>query len=329
MTDFRAETLAALRAVAAADYRDIPARLAEIAHPDVRWRIAHPVGEVHGIADVAEAWHRPLRRAFPRLARRDDIVVGGESTTGSGRWVATLGHYAGAFETPFMGVTASSKLAFLRVGEFYRIADGRIAEAVILPDLLDLMRQTGRFPLPHQLGVEMLFPAPATHDGVLPARPDLSEASVRTVEAMLADLKAFDPATFESVGQFGPDGYWREDMLWYGPGGIGANAGYLGFQRDHRVPFLTAFPDRVGGNHFARFGDGPFAASGGWPSMTMTHRGPYLGVHPTGAALTLRVMDFWRIAEEDGRIAENWVLLDLLDLFLQMGRDLIAESQAM
>jgi hypothetical protein len=327
MTDFRATTLDRLRALAGAADADLPAALAEHCHPDVRWRVAHPVGEVHGTADIADAWFRPLRRAFPRLSRRDEIVIGGVSTTGSGHWVATLGHVVGSFETPFLGVSASSKLAFLRVGEFYRIEDGRIAEAVILPDLLDLMRQSGRFPLPHQLGTEMLFPGPATHDGVLPAAPERTEAALRLVEAMLTDLRAYDPETFESRGQSGPGGYWAEDMLWYGPAGIGSNFTYAGFQRDHRAPFLTAFPDRVGGNHFARFGDGDYVASGGWPSMTMTHRGPYLGQPATDLPLTLRVMDFWRCA--GGAIAENWVLLDYLDLFAQMGRDLIAEAQGM
>jgi predicted ester cyclase len=56
--------------------------------------------------------------------------------------------------------------------------------------------------------------------------------------------------------------------------------------------------------------------------MTMTHAGAYLGVPPTGRPLTLRVMDFWRV---DGKqIAENWVLLDLPDLFRQAGVDLLA-----
>ncbi len=56
--------------------------------------------------------------------------------------------------------------------------------------------------------------------------------------------------------------------------------------------------------------------------MTVTPLGDYLGVPDTGKALTLRVMDFYRC--EDGRIAENWVLLDYGDLFAQMGRDILA-----
>jgi predicted ester cyclase len=113
-------------------------------------------------------------------------------------------------------------------------------------------------------------------------------------------------------------------MLWYGPGGIGANYRWDGFVRDHRAPFLRAFPDRRGGDHYCRIGDGAYAAISGWPSMTMTHRGEYLGVPPTGRKLSLRVMDFYRCA--GACIAENWVMLDYVDLFRQIGRDIIADA---
>jgi predicted ester cyclase len=110
-------------------------------------------------------------------------------------------------------------------------------------------------------------------------------------------------------------------MLWYGPGGIGSTYRWEGFVKDHRAPFLSAFPDRRGGNHYCRIGDGNYAAVSGWPSMTKTHLGDYLGVPATGKRLTLRVMDFYRC--EAGRIIENWVLLDYVDLFRQMGVDLL------
>ncbi|MEM8850430.1 MAG: ester cyclase [Pseudomonadota bacterium] len=47
-----------------------------------------------------------------------------------------------------------------------------------------------------------------------------------------------------------------------------------------------------------------------------------MGVPATDRALTLRVMDFYRCDRD--RIAENWVLLDYVDLFAQMGRDILA-----
>lgn len=144
---------------------------------------------------------------------------------------------------------------------------------------------------------------------------------------MLGDLHLYDRHTGSSRGQTGTDGYWADDMLWYGPCGIGSNYRWEGFVKDHRAPFLSAFPDRKGGNHYCRIGDGDYAAVSGWPSMTMTHQGPYLGVAPTGRALTLRVMDFYRCAQ--GRIAENWVLLDYMHLMDQMGVDLTLRSNAM
>jgi predicted ester cyclase len=173
------------------------------------------------------------------------------------------------------------------------------------------------------LGTEMLFPGPATHDGVCPDTGD-GEASLDTVEAMLADLHAYDPETFDSHDQTGEHGYWHPDMLWYGPGGIGSTYRWEGFVKDHRAPFLSAFPDRKGGNHYCRIGDGNYAAVSGWPSMTMTHAGDYLGVAATDKPLTLRVMDFYRC--EGGRIAENWVLLDYVDLFRQKGIDVLAPA---
>lgn len=286
--------------------------------PDVRWRVSHPFGDLVGVEAVLEGLILPLRRALPAGMRRDEIFLSGTTRMGEGDFVTSLGHYVGNFERPFGRVTPHGKLVFLRTGEMYRIEGETILEATLIIDLLDLKRQSGAFPLPHMLGTEMLFPGPATHDGVMPDAPGRSEASAALVEAMLRDLKAFDPTTFESKGQ---GGYWHPQMLWYGPGGIGSNFTYPGFQRDHRIPMLVAFPDRVGGNHFCRFGDGDYVCSGGWPSMTMTHQGPYLGVPPTGRALTLRVMDFWRCA--GGTIRENWVMLDYGDLFAQMGVELI------
>lgn len=134
--------------------------------------------------------------------------------------------------------------------------------------------------------------------------------SVVLLNGRLSDLRTFDPETLRSVVQTGEDGYWYPNMLCSGPAGIGSNYTYVGFNRDHRIPFLTPFPNRIGGNdfsriggnHFSRFGDGDYVCSGGWPSMTRL--GPYLGVAATGQHLTLRVMDFWWV---DGRrIMENW-----------------------
>ncbi len=321
MTDFRAEIQNALIHLWQGD-----AQSEAIVAQESLWDLAWPVNRLAGRAAILEGYIAPLRAAFDGLHRRDVLFLGGDNIRAQGgRWCACVTHYVGTFTAPLFGLAPSGKMAWLRAAEFYLIEEGQIVEAKIIFDLPDLMRQAGRMPLP-SLGTEITFPAPATQDGLLPVGGD-SAASMAVVEWMLGDLHVYDPETLSSPGQTGTDGYWAEDMLWYGPAGIGSNFQWAGFVKDHREAFLTAFPDRKGGNHYCRFGDANYAAISGWPSMTMTHQGDYLGVAATGKALTLRVMDFYRIA--GGQIAENWVTLDYGDLFQQMGIDLIARSNGM
>jgi steroid delta-isomerase-like uncharacterized protein len=48
-----------------------------------------------------------------------------------------------------------------------------------------------------------------------------------------------------------------------------------------------------------------------------THRGEFLGMAPTGRAISFDVVDFVRI--ENGRIAEHWNVVDLMGLLQQLG----------
>ena len=304
------------------------ADLEALVAPRCDWQVSRPVPGASGPQEVEAAWLAPLRAALTGLHRRDALFIGGPNRRGEGFWCAGLCHYVGNLTGALWGVPASGRLAMLRAGEFYGLdGAGRVHTARIIVDLPDLMLQGGRDPFGGSLGTELAFPPPATLDGVLPD-PAGGAASLDVIERMLGDLHAFDPETAASAGQTGEGGTWADDMLWWGPAGIGSNYRWEGFVKDHRAPFLAAFPDRKGGNHYCRVGDGAYAAVSGWPSMTMTWQADYLGHGPAdGRPLTLRVMDFYRLhasGPQAGRIAENWVLLDYVDLFHQMGRDLLA-----
>ena len=328
MDDWRAASHAFLSALIRTPDAELDSFARTMIADDTVWDISFPVGRLEGIEAVLEGFLLPLRRALFQIYRRDAIFFGAANRRDEGgNWACSVTHYVGIQDRELFGVLPADKLAFLRSGEFYRVDDGKISQARIIIDLIDLMRQAGRFPLPRMLGNEMLFPGPATQDGVLPNDPERGKSSLDLVEAMIADLHEFDPDTFHSEAQTGTHGHWHEDMMWYGPSGIGSTFGWDGFVNHHRASFLRAFPDRKGGNHYCRIGDGSYAAFSGWPSMTMTHNGDYLGIAATGKSLTLNVMDFYRIAER--KIAENWVMLDYLGLFDQMGVDLTAKSQAM
>ena len=293
---------------------------ARLLAPDCQWVVSHPVNELVGPAAVISGWFR----AIPDLERRTDLFFAGHwdgrHDGGAGQWVTCHGHYLGTLTEPLFGIPATNEPVWLRFGEFYRVLDGRIAEARILVDLIDLAAQAGVALLPASTGQRLLVPGPRRHDGLLlgDSDPAVGSACLALVEAMISGLGRFQPgADLKSMGM---TAFWQPNMMWYGPAGIGSSRGIGGFERHHQKPFLTAFPDRKGGNHRARFGEGSYAASTGWPSIHATHAGPYLGTPATDRAITMRVMDWWR--EEEGLLAENWVLIDLPHLFLQMGVDL-------
>ena len=64
---------------------------------------------------------------------------------------------------------------------------------------------------------------------------------------------------------------------------------------------LVAGDDRVAGRY----------------TMRGTHRGEWLGIPPTNCTITLSVMEIYRIA--DGKIAEQWVILDAVGMLRQLG----------
>jgi predicted ester cyclase len=315
----------ALPAVAAAGAARLDAALGAIVATDAVFHAYHPVNDAAGRDAVAAMLWQPLAHALPDMERRDDILMAGRFAEAD--WVAATGHYAGTFAAPLFGIPPTGGLALLRYGEVYRIAEGRIAEAYIHLDFVDLMRQAGVNPLPRSRGAEGIAPAPLGHDGLLLGATDPAEsaASLALVEAMIfGGLRRFDGRTLASMGM---ERYWTPTMGWYGPCGIGATRGIAGFQAHHQRPFLQAFPDRVGGDHKARFGDGAYVCSTGWPSITATFTGDWLGVAPTGTGITMRVMDVWRRAGD--LLAENWVFIDIPHVLAQAGVDVFARSREM
>ena len=48
----------------------------------------------------------------------------------------------------------------------------------------------------------------------------------------------------------------------------------------------------------------------------------WMGIAPAGRKITMKSLDFWRI--ENGLIRENWVMVDVLEAFQQLGVDVFA-----
>jgi hypothetical protein len=55
------------------------------------WRGVHPFRAQQGAQAAADAFWTPLKRAFHRLQRRQDIFIAGVSEIGGGVWVTSMG----------------------------------------------------------------------------------------------------------------------------------------------------------------------------------------------------------------------------------------------
>ena len=331
---------ARLAALAEAPEHALPSALAALARPDAQWRAAHPMNEMTGETQaLAQIW-APLKRAFPDLERRDLLFAGGRYQDRV--FIAAMGHYCGTMRGDWLGIPASGRPVTLRYGEVWQIdAEGRVVQANLLWDVLDVMRQAGLWPLAPSLGIEELWQAPITGDG-LRLDPGPAAQSLASIEQTLQMHKTL--AEFDDPGQLSREAliampqreHWHPRMMWYGPAGIGTTRGLDGFVDGHQLPFRIAFhrPQgsfaevtaeraRHGAGHYIRIGDGPYSVTGGWPSVYAIHGGGgFCGMPPSGRPVFMRVMDFY--LHHEGLIRENWVPLDMLDLFRQMGVDLLA-----
>ena len=301
--------------------------LGEMLSHDAICHLCHPFGDIaaHQIYDKLFA---ALHYALPDVERRDIICISG-SDQNAANWVGCAGHYVGRFMRPFLGIPPTGHIASVRYHEFYCFTDGQITEMHVIWDLPCLMMQANVWPMGPSLGNEWHVPGPASQDGLDTAQvtPEQSAASCQHVIDMLSAMQKYPAQGGPEIMEM--EKYWHPHFNWYGPSGIGSSRGIESFRSWHQSPFLDAMPDRGQypddvSQHF--FAEGAYVAVTGWPNMAQTLSGHgWLGIGPTGQKITLRSLDFWRL--ENGFIRENWVLVDLLDIWTQTGVDVMARMQ--
>lgn len=298
----------------------------DVAAPDCVFRLCHPIGDLRGPASLMRGAYAPLHAALPDLERQEFIRMAGLDADGA-MWIGSGGHYAGTFRAPWLNIPPTGRNMSMRFHEFFRVENGACVEMQAIWDIPEVMMQAGVWPMAPQLGRFLHAPAPMTQDGLGPHDPDLSDDSsahvIDMLSAMIRHPRDGGPEVMEL------ERFWHPTFMWYGPCGIGTARGVEEFRRFHQIPFLNAMPDR--GQHdagltFHFIAEGNYVGVTGWPNMRQTlSGGGWLGLPPTNTEVTLRSLDFWRI--EDGLIRENWVLVDLLDLYRQIGVDVFARMK--
>ena len=305
------------------DVHQLKNQLNEIFAPDCDVHLAFPFKDLDSPDGLFEGAYQPLIDAIPDLERRDYIRIAGEAN--GDNWVGCAGFYTGVFEQPWLDIPPTQHAIHMRYHEFFRIEDNKVVEMQALWDIPEVMMQANAWAMTPSLGVEWLVPAPATNDGIITKTYDKNkaDASVQLVLDMLVALKR-SPQGVEAMEL---DRYWHPKMMWYGPAGIGSMRRISGFRYWHQIPFLNAMPDRDAFlDKGIMFGDDNYVGFTAWPGMHMTLSGDgWLGIAPSNQKLTMRSLDFWRC--EKGLIRENWVLVDILDVYNQIGVDVFSRMR--
>jgi predicted ester cyclase len=275
-----------------------------------------------GAKAVAETFWAPLLTSLTSLQRREDIFFAGlnEIDGFTGVWVVSMGHLMGLFDAPWLGIRPTRKLVMLRYAEFHHVRDGRIVETAQFVDIPHLMTQAGQNPFGPATAQHLVQPGPRTMTACCAEfqPPEDGAATLAVINAMIGDLGTWNlglPLEEELRRT------WHEDMLWWGPEGIGATYTIPRYAAQHSGPFRAAFTDRTRTGHLARLAEGHYGGFFGWPNFTARHTGGFMGLPGTTRPAEFRVVDIYR--REGDKLAENWIFIDMLHFFRSQGVDLL------
>jgi hypothetical protein len=308
-----------------ADDGEIADVLAAHTSKDYFWRGMHPFYEQTGAKAVAEVFWSPLRHSFTSLQRREDVFLAGRNFVDDGEttWVIGMGNMMGLFDNDWLGIPATRKMAFLRYAEFHRVDDGKIAESAFFCDVISIMHQAGCYPLPPPTAASIIQPGPRTHDGLMfeAQPPEEGEKTLALVNEMVADLSALNESGDDRCPPEILQKTWHDDMIWYGPTGIGATYTIPRYQEQHQYAFRTQLKDKVFNGHIARVAEGNYLGFFGWANLTNTPTGGFLGLPGNDTRADMRVVDIYR--RDGDKLAENWVFIDLLHWLSMQGLDVL------
>ena len=301
--------------------------ISQFTNTDFQWYGVYPFNEQNGGDAVAEVFWIPFLSTWSNVQRRQDVFLAGTSEIDNTDWVISMGHFMGLLDGNWLGFPASQKIAFLRYADFNCIKDGKIIRSSFFCDLIGFMYQLGINPLPPQTGASFIYPGPRTHDGLLfePQDQRESQKTLELVNRMIGDLSDLNKNGNDCPSPDLLKKTWHDDMIWYGPAGIGASYTIPRYQEQHQFPFRKGLKDKAFNGHICRFAEGNYAGFFGWPNLTNMATGGFLGLPASSTPADMRVVDIYRRQGE--KLSENWVLIDLPWWLKQQGVDVLERTK--
>ena len=307
------------KALEAANSEEIEDVIAAYTAPDYSFRGVHPLNELQGAAAVATTVWQPLFSAMTPMQRRQDIFMAGPNLIAGDMWVTSMGKFMGLFDKPWLDIKPTGKILLIPYCEFHRVEDGKITESALWLDVISVLKQSGYNPLGMQTGAEIVNPGPRTSDGVL-LESQSDEESQRTLDLIMqmcnelvGDGMHSDDDSLANT--------WHDDMIWFGPSGIGSTYTIDRYEKQHQGPFNAGLRNIDFNGHILQHAEGNFGGWFGWPNLRMNQGDGFLGLPASDLATEMRVVDIYR--RDGDKLAENWVFIDLLHYLKLLGVDVL------
>ena len=290
---------------------------------DYFWEGSFPLLDQHGADAVAEVFWKPIKESLSNMQRRQDVFMAGVAQDGK-TWVMSMGWFMGNYDKEFLGIRRTCKMQHLQYAEYSCVENGKITHTAIFLDFLGFMQEAGVNPLRYSTGSYFCYPGPRDHNGLMfeDAPYEKAEQSKAVVEAMVQDLFSINDgneAPRELLYKT-----WNDDMIWYGPCGIGASFTIPRYQKQHQVPFRSQLDDKSSNELYSYFAEGDFVCF--FSSMEVRGTGGWLGMPGNEKAAHLRGdIDIYYI--KNGKISENWCFIDLPYWLNEQGYNVFERTQ--
>jgi predicted ester cyclase len=306
--------------------QEIPKICKKVFHKNVNWNGSQPLNQIRGVDSVITQFWEPLLNSFPDIKRVPHILIGGLSE--NEEWVSGYGYFTGTFVHDWLGIPATGKKTNINFGQFFVMREGKIVESYVIFDMLSVMKQAGFQVLPPAYGQEGGKVLKPSSNGILLTEQDDLESrkTLQLIDAMASSMGWYNRSRdMENMETMQHHHFWHPDFHWMGPTGIGSSHTIEEYKDFHQRPWVIGFGDREinekpGGRFMGFYGEGQFGALGIWDSKFSVHHGEYQGIPATKKMMTLRDFDWYR--REGDLLVQNWIPIDLIDLFLQMDIDL-------
>jgi len=278
----------------------------------------HPFGKTYGLREWYEGEHLHYNEAFPNFKSTNLLSLGEGDTLASLQSYHTV-----IWNGSFAGVPAPHHKPLIKIKDldFYILKNGKIHYNWCMVDVVSILQQGGYNILPlAPLPDGLSYLPPRSMDGI----PSPDSDFVRPQDAKIARQTFADMLDLDFVQQSTAAASWTDDMMWLGPAGIGDAWNSRDYVEHFLIPLHTAFPQQsleIGSSDC----EGNYC--GALFYLTGRHSGAWLGEAPTHRNITMKFGMHARINIEKRQIVDAWVQLDVVDVFAQMGIDLLNRAR--